>query len=174
MGSWVSGYLEVMLIEELWKDIKDYEGLYKISNMGNVYSCITNKLLKPSKNTHTKHLGVILRKNGKSKRFQIHRLVAEAFIPNPYNLPQVNHINEIQYDNRWFNLEWCTPQYNSKYSSHKLKGKRAWNKGISTGPLTYEHKLNISKGHIGNRLSNKTKQKISDSLKQYYKNKNLR
>lgn len=157
MGEWLFG--RVIPIDEIWKDIKNYEGLYKISNMGNVYSCITNKLLKPSKNTHTKHLGVILRKNGKSKRFQIHRLVAEAFIPNPYNLPQVNHINEIQDDNRWFNLEWCTHQYNNKYSSHKLKGKRAWNKGISTGPLTYEHKLNISKGHIGHHLSSQTKQK---------------
>ena len=171
MGSWVSVYSGVILINELWKDIKDYEGLYKISNMGNVYSCITNKLLKPSRNTHTKHLGVILRRNGKSKRFQVHRLVAEAFIPNPYNLPQVNHINEIQDDNRWFNLEWCTHQYNNKYSSHKLKGKQAWNKGVKIGPFSEEHKQKISKGHIGKKLTIQTKQKISNSLKQYYQNK---
>lgn len=158
--------------EEIWKDIKDYEGLYKISNYGNVWSYKTNRILKPSKNTHTNHLGVILCKNGKKKRFQIHRLVAQAFIPNPLNLPQVNHINEIQDDNRSINLEWCTLEYNNRYSSYKLKGKTPWNKGISTGPLTYEHKLNISKGHIGHHLSNQTKQKISNSLKQYYENKN--
>lgn len=160
--------------EEIWKDIQGYEGLYKVSNCGNVWSCITKRILKPSKNTHTKHLGVILCKNSKKKRFQIHRLVAQAFIPNPLNLPQVNHINEIQDDNRSINLEWCSLKYNNRYSSYKLKGKIPWNKGKKgLYKLSDETKQKIREVHIGRKLTTQTKQKISDSLKLYYKNRGI-
>lgn len=154
-----------------WKDIIGYEGLYKISNYGDVYSCITNKLLKPSKNSKTNHIGVILCKNKQHKRFQVHRLVAIAFVPNPYNYNIVNHKDENPLNNYYTNLEWCTIDYNNKYSSYKLKGKQAWNKGVKIGPFSEEHKQKMSKGHIGKKLTIQTKQKISNSLKQYYQNK---
>lgn len=158
---------------EEWKDIKNYENLYKISNYGNVWSCITKRILKPSKNSNSNHLGVILSKNGKKKRFQIHRLVAEAFLPNPLNLPIVNHINEKQDDNRYTNLEWCTLEYNNKYSSYKLKNKIPWNKDKKgLYKATKNAKQKQCESHKGLKHSIETKQKISKSLKKYYKNLN--
>ena len=153
---------------EIYKDIVGYEGLYKISNYGNVFSCITNKILKPSFHTKTKHLGVTLCKDKKYKRFQIHRLVAQAFIPNPLNLPCINHKDEDPTNNYEENLEWCDYEYNNQYSAHKHKGKIPWNKGKKVKPFTEEHKRNMSNSHKGTKLSTKTKEKISNSLKSYY------
>ncbi len=90
-------------MEEIWKDIKDYEGLYQVSNIGRVRSLITNKVLKPS---NIRYSRVILYKNKEHTNFSVHRLVAEAFIPNPENKPEVDHINTITNDNRVENLKW--------------------------------------------------------------------
>lgn len=92
---------------EIWKDIKDYEGMYQISNMGNVRSLMTKKNLKPEI-ANGGYLRVNLYKDGKGKKFRVHRLVAEAFIPNPDNKPTVDHINTIVSDNRVSNLRWFT------------------------------------------------------------------
>ncbi|ALO80891.1 NUMOD4 domain-containing protein [Enterococcus faecalis] len=94
---------------EKWKDIVEYEGLYQVSNLGNVYSFKTNKYLKPSGD---KYLHVILSKNNRTKTVRIHRLVAEAFIPNQDNKPQVNHIDGDRYNNNVKNLEWLTCKEN--------------------------------------------------------------
>jgi hypothetical protein len=99
---------------EIWKDVVGYEGLYEVSNFGNIYSHINKKILKNSKNDKGRY-SVELFKNGKSKRLLVHRLVMIAFVPNPDNFPQVNHMDENPSNNMLNNLEWCTPKYNMNY-----------------------------------------------------------
>lgn len=99
---------------EIWKDIKGYEGLYQVSNMGRVRSLKNKIILKPIKNTNG-YLKVNLYNNRKMKTFLIHRLVALAFISNTENKPQVNHKDENKTNNCMNNLEWCSVDYNNKY-----------------------------------------------------------
>lgn len=104
------------MIEE-WKDIKEYEGLYQISNLGNVRSLKWGKkriLIPQNIRGYSK---VILCKDGKGKMYAIHRLVAQAFIPNPDNLPCVNHKDECKTNNTVDNLEWCDYKYNNNYGT---------------------------------------------------------
>lgn len=111
--------------KEIWKDVNDYNGLYQISNLGNVKSIHyrhTNveKILKP----YIKEDGyvvVCLTKNRRIKWHRVHRLVAEAFINNPDNLPEVNHKDENKLNNRVDNLEWCTSSYNKNYGTRNYK-----------------------------------------------------
>lgn len=92
---------------DFWKDIQDFEGLYQVSNTGQVKSLRNNKILKPGK-TSDGYLQVTLSKNGEAKCFLIHRLVAEAFLPNEEELPEVDHINNDKADNRICNLQWIS------------------------------------------------------------------
>lgn len=106
-------------MNEILKQIKDYPD-YAISNLGNVYSYKNGKVVKLSpKITKWGYLRIGIYKNGEYKDYYIHRLVAEAFIPNPLGLPQVNHIDEDKTNNRAENLEWCSAQYNIDYSLSK-------------------------------------------------------
>lgn len=109
---------------EIWKDIKGYEGLYQVSNLGNIKSiyfrnniCIKEreKIIKKDTNKHNRQY-VMLYKNGKRKNLIVHRLVAEAFIQNPDNLPQINHIDGNPRNNNVSNLEWCTASQNMKHA----------------------------------------------------------
>lgn len=104
--------------KEYWKPIKGYEGLYMVSNWGRVKSIKFGKerILKPVTNS-SGYLLVGLYKNNIEKKYSVHRLVAEAFIPNPYNLPQVNHRDENKLNNNVDNLEWCTNEYNINYGT---------------------------------------------------------
>ena len=113
---------------EEWRDIKGYEGLYQVSNLGRIKSINYNNTKSEKIRTLSKdkdgYLILELSKNGRVKNFRVHRLVAEAFIPNPNNLPEVNHkIDDYEHrsDNRVENLEWCTREYNCNYGTIKEK-----------------------------------------------------
>ena len=144
------------------KPVKDYEGYYEVDQFGRVYSLdriitvkdngrVYDKPIKGRRLRQTAHSqgykAVALTKDGNTTMVYVHRLVAEAFIPNPDNLPMVNHKDEDKTNNFVDNLEWCTNEYNINYgtaikrASQKKKGKKH----------AEEHK-----------------QKISDSLKHYY------
>lgn len=113
-------------MQEIWKDINRYEGLYKISNFGKVMSLTRNKLLTINKTGEYDY--VFLSKNGQFKIKKIHRLVAEAFIPNPNNLECVNHRDENKRNNRVDNLEWCTKKYNCNYGKRNEKMSKSKSK----------------------------------------------
>lgn len=120
---------------EIWKDIKGYEGLYQVSNMGNVRSCnwrnqgVTQNLYLKVHNKGYKHIELV--KNGKRKSHLVHRLVAEAFLPNPNNYPVVNHIDEVKTNNNVENLEWCTLSQNMRayYDNHCGTNRLSRNQG---------------------------------------------
>lgn len=115
---------------EQWKDIIGYEGYYQASNLGNFRSldCVRKmkngverqyygKMLSTSV-AHDDYLLVDLTdKDGVRKSLKAHRIVAELFVPNPMNLPIVNHRNENKKDNRAVNLEWCSVRYNLRYGT---------------------------------------------------------
>lgn len=132
--------------EEIWKSVDGFEGLYEVSNLGRVKSLkrntATNKVLKP--HDTKKYLQVCLCKNGIKKDMLIHRLVAEAFIDNPNNLPEVNHKDENKYNNVAENLEWISKIENLTYGTRlerigiaKSKAVKAFNEN---GELIAEYK----------------------------------
>ena len=118
---------------EIWKTINGYEGLYEVSNLGRVRSldrCVKysngqthihrGRILVPGI-SKTGYMQVCLCKNGKMKHPLVHRLVADAFLENPGNLPQINHKDENPSNNVVENLEWCTPDYNLHYGERLIK-----------------------------------------------------
>ena len=126
---------------EEWRDIKGYEGYYQISNMGRVkslertvrcgrgYKTIPEKIRKGKDNSYG-YLQVGLSKDGRKKWYRINRLVAQAFLENPDNLPEVNHKNEDKTDNRVENLEWCSRSYNNRYNDKAKKAGKKLSKPV--------------------------------------------
>lgn len=115
---------------EIWKDIKGWEGLYQISNMGRIKSLsryrycgklnskpqlMDMKIMKPS--IRGGYEIVSISREGKVESFSVHRLVGKHFIPNPNNYPEINHKDEVKTNNNVNNLEWCTKAYNMKYGT---------------------------------------------------------
>lgn len=126
-------------MKEIWKDIVDYEGLYQISNLGRVKSLNyrhtgREKMLKLSVNNKG-YIIVKLWKNRKFKSFRLHRLVAQAFIPNPNNLPFINHKSEIKTQNNVENLEWCDAKYNINYGTRKERVAEKTTNGKCSKPV---------------------------------------
>lgn len=132
-------------MEEIWKPVKGFEGYYEVSNLGrvrsidrvvvdNVRNC--ERLLKGKiliqRNNSNGYMGIMFCKEHKLYNKYVHRLVAETFIPNPDNLPQVNHKDEDKSNNRADNLEWCTSFYNNEYGTRK---KRWYETRIKNGTM---------------------------------------
>jgi len=139
-----------MISEETWRDIPNYEGLYQVSSLGRVKAVQRTIHYKNGKTIHRKerllslsdsygqYYTVGLIKNGKHKTWNVHRLVAMAFIPNPHNLPCINHKDENKYNNTVDNLEWCSYSYNTKYNGSMRVRLNTRNKNQSRG---YEKKV---------------------------------
>lgn len=117
-------------MQEDWKTIKGYEK-YKISNLGEIKNSKTGRILKKDKSRN--YYEVVLSEKGKIKKYSVHRLVAEYFIPNPENKPQVNHKDGNKLNNKVDNLEWVTCSENILHSYanglqiHNQLGKFGWN-----------------------------------------------
>lgn len=124
---------------ETWKDVAGYEGQYQVSNFGRVRSLKYGKvhLLKPGTNG-CGYFQVGFRRDGNRKLFLVHRLVAEAFIPNPSNFPFINHKDENPANNAVNNLEWCTAKYNNNYGTCKAKRSKAILQFNKSGNLVSE------------------------------------
>ena len=111
-------------MQEIWKDIIGFEGVYEISSYGRVRSVKSGRILSTSKCGGCRgYLSVCLSKNGKRYGKLVHRLVAEAFISNINNLPEVNHLDEDKTNNRVDNLEFCDHKYNMNYGSRNIRSK---------------------------------------------------
>jgi len=120
---------------EIWKDIKNYEGLYQVSNWGRVKSLGNGKsnnskerVIQPIKSKYG-YLQVGLHKNGKMKTFKVHRLVATAFLENQENKPEVNHIDEDKTNNSVENLEWVWHRDNCNHGTHNERVAKALTNG---------------------------------------------
>ena len=165
---------------EIWKDIKGYEGLYQVSNKGRVKSVDRyadnhgtmqfrpERILKQNIQDagRNKRCAVALSKNSIIKRYRVHRLVAEAFIPNPENKPYIDHIDTDSTNNCVENLRWATAKENSNnplsktHSSQAKMGHPYWGR-----PLTAEERKKISDALKGRKLSKEHCAKLSESHK---------
>ena len=137
---------------ELWKDIKGFEGMYKVSNLGNVYSLKTNKNLSNKRLTLDGYNHVSLLKNGKAHEYKIHRLVALHFIDNPCKKETVNHIDGNKQNNSAMNLEWMTREENMQH---------AYNLGLK--------KMDRGSNHKNSKLTKEQVEEIKQNYKRYKK-----
>lgn len=180
---------------EVWKDIKGYENLYQVSNFGNVRSLdksivrkngekltVHGKVLKPM--ISKGYYYVRLNNCGVWKDEQVHRLVAGAFISNPNNLPEVNHIDEDKTNNYIDNLEWCSRKYNINYGSRSEKfsksmkgklsgeknpryGKEGTFKGCKHSCETRQHISDMAKGRIWINNGSISRRVLKDRLQEF-------
>jgi hypothetical protein len=132
-------------LKEIWKDISDYHGIYQVSSCGQIRSLDhfdkygrlkKGRILKQTKDKGD-YLVVNLYRNGKLTKGKVHRLVALTFIPNPNNLPEVNHKDGNKSNNYLSNLEWCTSKENS---DHKINVLGKHNRGKRPGKVEYTEK----------------------------------
>lgn len=171
-----------------WCDIPGYEGLYKCSTQGQILSLervvtrrdgiqktIAERYLTPIAHNHG-YKSVTLCKNGKRQKWLVHRIVALTFLPNPANLPCINHKNQDKADNRVENLEWCTVAYNNTYGDkvqrsaekhrghrHSLETKRRMSEAHKN--ISEETRQKLSLAHIGKRHSDESKRHVSEFAK---------
>lgn len=146
------------------KDIKGYENLYAITSCGRIWSYISKKFLKPRADKDG-YLLINLHKDNKSKTYKVHRLVAEAYICNDEELPQINHRDENKTNNCIGNLEWCTHIYNQNYGTHNEKISQSRRKAVFCVELgrafksikTASRELNINDTCISLACKNKIK-----------------
>ena len=152
-------------MKEIWKPVRNYEGLYEVSNMGRVkslertvrigrgYRIVPEKILKAEKNNHG-YLQLHLYREGKRKLCRIHRLVAIAFLENHNNLPEVNHKDENKQNNCVENLEWCSRSYNNTYNDKAKKAGKKISKPVysidkESGLITYWESAKVAGRILG-------------------------
>ena len=128
-----------MFTEEVWKDIQGVKGHYQISNFGNIRNTNTPNILRKTHVDNRGYLTITFWKGNKRVPTRVHRLVAEAFIPNPENKPQVNHINGVKTDNRVENLEWVSNSENQKH---------AYKNGLNHNNIKYRKILCVETGEV--------------------------
>ena len=167
-----------MTESETWKDVVGYEGLYEVSNKGDVYSVerissqgikIGGQTLKPSYGRGG-YLKVGLCKNGTMETKRVHRLVAEAFISNPNGLPQVNHRDEVKVNNNVENLEWCTSKYNSNHGTRTERASQAKCKKVKA--INVETGEVITFNSVKEAMNKGYSSSISQACKGVYKSGN--
>lgn len=158
-------------MDEFWKPIPGFEGMYEVSNIGRVKSCkrmrisrsgslalVKERMLKPRADKNG-YLEVALCKDGKLHYFRCHRLVAMAFIPNPNHLPVINHKDENVANNQVSNLEWCSVSYNTAFSVYKRSQRvlcngveypsiRSLSRQLGIDTKTIRYHLNLGGGTI--------------------------
>lgn len=117
-------------MNEGWRPVPGYEGIYEVSNLGRVRSLdrikrngrgMKGRIVKLQEHPKTGYVAIGLYKDGTEKMTLVHRLVALAFIPNPDNLPEINHKDEDKTNNKADNLEWCNRTYNNNYGTRKQR-----------------------------------------------------
>lgn len=148
-----------------FKYISQYEGLYSIDRAGAVFSHASGKLLKPYPN-HRGYLMVQLYKDGKGRRINVHRLVAQTYIPNPDNLPEVDHIDTNRQNNKVENLRWCTRKENCNNPLsliHSGESKRGDKHYLYGKKLSVETRRKMSESHMGHPTSEGTRRKIGNA-----------
>lgn len=155
-------------MKEEWKDVVGFEGYYKVSNLGNVISLRrkfmrTEHLMSPAVTPYG-YAVVCLRKPDIKTTVKVHRLVAQAFIPNPDNLPQVNHKDEDKLNNCVDNLEWCDSKYNINYGT--VVQRRIETIARNGGRVQSEEtRQRIREKAIGRKHSDEIKRKMSEDRK---------
>lgn len=152
----ISVYLKIKNMQkenEVWKPVVGYEGRYEVSTKGRVRSLLTGKIM--AQRLRRGYYSTGLFKDGKQIGFSIHRLVATSFIPNPTNLPVINHKDENKLNNNVENLEWCTVAYNNTYGT-AIERRRENHSGE-------KHKM------FGKHLPKEWREKVCKPLKEYYK-----
>lgn len=144
------------MIEEIWRPVEGYEGLYEVSSYGRVKSldrydrrkCFRKGRILIQNNDGRGYMSVQLCVNGKIKKYLVHRLVSQAFIPNPDVLPEVNHKDENPENNSVTNLEWCDRKYNVNYGTRKDKVRESQLKnGFWTGLSEKEYRRKYYDDH---------------------------
>lgn len=134
-------------MKEIWKDIPGYEGLYKASSEGKIKSYYKRRgkiiILSPTLDRDG-YLRVSLAKNKKISNHCVHRLIAETFIPNRENKPQINHINNIRNDNKKINLEWATAKENINHGfkhGNEPKGENHYYSKLKNNDIIFIRKM---------------------------------
>ena len=147
------------------KNVKGYEGLYIIDEYGNIFSIASNRYLSKQIDKYGYEC-IALTKNSITRHFKIHRLVAEAFIPNPNNYPQINHKDENKLNNNIDNLEWCTNYYNETYGTKQRRSAIARGKKVEC----------IETGKIYNTITEASKETgiCRETIRRMLKGNNIR
>ena len=166
-------YFKIMIdIIEEWRPVVGYEGLYEVSNIGRVRSL--DRYVKGKGKSYFLHKGRVLSPGIKTegylivrlqrRMFYVHRLVTEAFLPNPDNLPEVNHKDEDKTNNRVENLEWCDHKYNMNYGTRNIRAKEtAIKNGYWTGLRS-----GLSKKEYNRKYYQDNRDKFREYHHQYY------